>query len=723
MTIKPNILNHYVDLLRMDDSEERTPEQSETCVTALHNVISTMRLSRRDKICGEDFSHLDFGNIPFNGVNWSMDGEFPSCFDRCRLTALNFMSGHMGAVRAVTWSRDGKYILTGSDDNNAILWNAKTGIMIRKMEGHTEPINAVAFSMNGDYCITGSNDESARIWSTETGECFKILENVYTEKIKSVAFINNDTQCITGLSNKSAIIWDLYSEKYTIEFYDFKTWRDNVVFSLDGKYCIADNMIYSVEFGNYINSLKENYRSIISVAFSFDGKYCITADHVGKVKLWNVETGENIQTFEGHDDFVSSVAISNDGKYCLTGSQDNTARLWDSETGKCLKTFKGHFFAVIAVSFSYDGKYFITGSLDNSSILWDVKDNRPLRILQGYIDTVRSFDISLDGEICLTGGMQNAKCWNLEEKRNLLKAFSEPQKIVSSVAISPDKKHILTSSWNKNATLHNLENFNTYYLVGHTDDITTMSFSNDGKYILTGSWDNTVKLWDIKTKECIHTFKGHMQEIIYANFSNDTKYIISVSQDKTAKIWDSETGNCLITLEGHSEKLIYFDISHDNQYLLTASIDMFVRIWDIKTHACIITLSNKRISDTYSGANSFVKFSTHHQDCLIIGKDNSLSIINYITGKNIRDYTFPLVKCKWKWRYPFLLTQDRQGLCSCYRINEMYANIDNPLLLLSNFYNINSLYFQNCHFNDISADPTTRKILYQYGGITDPDSE
>ena len=64
--IQKNNLHYYVGLLRMDDTKQRTSEQSDTCVTALHNIIRTMGFSRHDKICGEDFSGLDFGNIPFN---------------------------------------------------------------------------------------------------------------------------------------------------------------------------------------------------------------------------------------------------------------------------------------------------------------------------------------------------------------------------------------------------------------------------------------------------------------------------------------------------------------------------------------------------------------------------------------------------------------------------------------------------------------------------------
>lgn len=62
MLLQKNVLHDYVNILRMKESEDRTSEQSESCVRALHNIIRTMKMSRHDKICGEDFSRLDWGN-------------------------------------------------------------------------------------------------------------------------------------------------------------------------------------------------------------------------------------------------------------------------------------------------------------------------------------------------------------------------------------------------------------------------------------------------------------------------------------------------------------------------------------------------------------------------------------------------------------------------------------------------------------------------------------
>jgi WD40 repeat protein len=44
-------------------------------------------------------------------------------------------------------------------------------------------------------------------------------------------------------------------------------------------------------------------------------------------------------------------------------------------------------------------------------------------------------------------------------------------------------------------------------LVGHIGTIYAVSFSPNGEQIASSSRDETVKLWDIKTGECIRTYR------------------------------------------------------------------------------------------------------------------------------------------------------------------------------------------------------------------------
>ena len=77
---------------------------------------------------------------------------------------------HGDAVQAVAFSPDGKTALTGSFDNTARLWDARTGKPIGKAMRHDGTVRAVAFSPDGKAALTGSFDDTARLWDARTGK-------------------------------------------------------------------------------------------------------------------------------------------------------------------------------------------------------------------------------------------------------------------------------------------------------------------------------------------------------------------------------------------------------------------------------------------------------------------------------------------------------------------------------------------------------------------------
>jgi WD40 repeat protein len=45
-------------------------------------------------------------------------------------------------------------------------------------------------------------------------------------------------------------------------------------------------------------------------------------------------------------------------------------------------------------------------------------------------------------------------------------------------------------------------------LQGHTEVVFAISFSPDGQTLASGSHDETIKLWDVKTGECLKTLRA-----------------------------------------------------------------------------------------------------------------------------------------------------------------------------------------------------------------------
>jgi hypothetical protein len=206
------------------------------------------------------------------------------------------LAGHTGAVRAVAFSSDGKFILTGSWDKTIRLWDAATGVVVATLAGHTERIRAVALSADAKRIIGGSDDTTARLWDAETGAAVATLVG-HIGGVSAVAFSPNGKRVLTGSYDKTARLWDAGT-------------------------------------GAAVATLAGHIGSVNSVAFSSDGKHILTGSWDNTARLWDAATGATVMTFTGHTDSVNAAVFSPDNQRVLTGSSDNTAKLWDAMAGR-----------------------------------------------------------------------------------------------------------------------------------------------------------------------------------------------------------------------------------------------------------------------------------------------------------------------------------------------------------------------------------------------------
>ena len=113
--IQTNLLHYYRNLLKKKDGNGTS--------TSLQNIVNTMKISRNGKVCGENFSYLNFGSIPLTGIDFSLEGKFPSCFDNCNISKWNFTSaGHYDSIIHAEFSEDSQFLITWGKDARIIVW-------------------------------------------------------------------------------------------------------------------------------------------------------------------------------------------------------------------------------------------------------------------------------------------------------------------------------------------------------------------------------------------------------------------------------------------------------------------------------------------------------------------------------------------------------------------------------------------------------------------------
>ncbi|KAF2824891.1 WD40 repeat-like protein [Ophiobolus disseminans] len=206
------------------------------------------------------------------------------------------------------------------------------------------------------------------------------------------------------------------------------------------------------------------------------------------------------------------------------------------------------------------------------------------------------------------------------------------------------------------------------YMNGHTDSVYCCQF--DETKAITGSRDRTIRVWDLKTYQCIKVYGGpnhrpqpntpppmeerpervvshpslngswagnqiycipsdyHDASILCLQY--DDEIMVTGSSDYTCIVWDV-TGDEYIPmhrLRGHEAGVL--DVCLDDKYIISCSKDAMIKVWDRKTGVCIRTLKGHRgpVNAVQLRGNFLVSASG----------DGVAKLWNLETGVSIKDF-------------------------------------------------------------------------------------
>ncbi len=85
-------------------------------------------------------------------------------FEMPQLNEVRTLKGHSGWVRALAVSPDSKVLLSASDDQTIKLWDIATGRHFRTLKAHTGGVRGLAFSSDGMRFASASWDRTIKLW-------------------------------------------------------------------------------------------------------------------------------------------------------------------------------------------------------------------------------------------------------------------------------------------------------------------------------------------------------------------------------------------------------------------------------------------------------------------------------------------------------------------------------------------------------------------------------
>jgi WD40 repeat protein len=584
---------------------------------------------------------------------------------------LRKLRGHENWVLSVAFSLDGRYLITGSNDQRVKVWDVATGREQRTFQDATGQVRLLVLSPDGTRMATGSEGNTLKLWDVASGKELCTLPNIRGswDVLESLAFSPDGTRLASGHMSGLVTVWEVASAK---ELRTLRGRNGNIVgvaFSPDGSRLVthsADQTVkmWDIATGLELRTFQTGGRSCLAptgVAFSPDGSRLASGGRDQIVRVWDVANGQELCAFRGHRGWVRCVAFSPDGTNLASGGYDHAVKVWELASGQELRTFRGHNNCVTTVTFSPDGTRLASGSYD-TVMVWEVGNHQEFRTLDGKLNVVMAVAFSPDGARLASGSYQSVTISDVASG----KVICTLRGGANTVAFSPDGKYLATGgSHDKSIRLWDAASGKELRVIREpkrevniAEQINTLAFSPDSTLLASGShhqavklWDvasgkelrtlqgetmvwsvvfspdgtrlasndgRTVKLWDVASGKELHILQGHKDQVVSVAFSPDGTRLASAGNDRTMKVWEVASAKELRTLRGHRAEVKHVTFSPDGTRLASASNDYTVKVWDVASGQELRTLQHESLVDS-------VAFSPDGM-CLVTGSQGTVRL-------------------------------------------------------------------------------------------------
>ena len=295
------------------------------------------------------------------------------------VTEAHAFKAHSGAVEGVSFSGDGRLIVTTGADKVLKIWDAASRTQTGSLT--LDKGSAASLAVRNNRALTAHADGSAIVWDLDAKrKLFTFKRN--DASIWAAAFAGSEDQIATGSHDWTVALWQTSSEAAPVRV-------------LDGH---------------------EN--AVQALASEPTGRWLASGGADKMVKLWDLEAGELRRTYRNHSDFVSALALTSDGTMMAAGSLDGAIRLWSTTSTRPLRTLNHHSARVTSIAFSPAGDLIASADDDGNVRVRGLKRARAYWSMTGLERPAKTLAFSPDGRTLATGGNDGTvTLWSLPEPK------------------------------------------------------------------------------------------------------------------------------------------------------------------------------------------------------------------------------------------------------------------------------------------------------------------
>lgn len=263
-------------------------------------------------------------------------------------------------VLGLAVSPDGLTLASVDDSGMLNLFDTRSLSAIVSARAHRGRTRAVTFTSDGSYLVTGGRDGQLRVW-TARGQPYADLGGGFkhTGEIVLVAPMAPGRRVLSVGKDRRIILWDLDTQQPI---------RPTSV----------DSDILSAAIGGDGKTLAVGLQSLTGNRFRSaqmdDLAHGIQSDD--RVRLIDADRGTQLVDFAGEKQDLRSVSVTPDGQFVAATGSEGYASIWDSATGKKITNIPLPEAATTLV-FAPDGSRMVAGDEAGHIFLFKLSGVRP----------------------------------------------------------------------------------------------------------------------------------------------------------------------------------------------------------------------------------------------------------------------------------------------------------------------------------------------------------